>query len=321
MGIIRELSQQSSKFAPCLAYFFCRGTAKQDNCVATACLRSLMWLLLFQQPQLRVHLLSEYKLKRADLFVGRHAFATLRAMFLNMLLDVKFTQTYFIVDALDERSERLEQLLDLISSSLKTTTRIRWLVSGRPEVDIAKLRSTGALIELDAQRLSQPVNTYINYKLEDLADRAGYTHQIIAQVTEEIKPRPQNTFLWVALIFKELEFVGGWDAMDVISATPTRLVDLYNHIMTKIDPQTNTDLNRCKKLLTTATLVYWPLSLAELTTVTGLPLGSARTLVLKCRSFLTTKNSDSTVHLVPHSVKQYLMKNLAEKLQQSNIRT
>jgi len=55
IGIIRELSDQPAVLAPTLSYFFCQGQGKTDSPLndAMATLRSLIWMLVIQQPRLR----------------------------------------------------------------------------------------------------------------------------------------------------------------------------------------------------------------------------------------------------------------------------
>ncbi|KAI0388307.1 NACHT domain-containing protein [Xylariaceae sp. FL0594] len=54
---------------------------------ATAVLRSLIWLLLLQQPHLISHLLQKYKESGAGLFTDKNAFYALSEAFRKMLRD------------------------------------------------------------------------------------------------------------------------------------------------------------------------------------------------------------------------------------------
>ena len=67
IGLIRQLSHQPVAVSPALSFFFCQGTDTALN-NATAVLRSLIWLLLLQQPCLISHLLQKYKESGAKLF-------------------------------------------------------------------------------------------------------------------------------------------------------------------------------------------------------------------------------------------------------------
>ena len=87
IGLIRQLSHQPVALSPALSFFFCQGIDVALN-NATAVLRSLIWLLLLQQPCLISHLLQKYKESGADLFRDKNAFYALSEAFRNMLKDL-----------------------------------------------------------------------------------------------------------------------------------------------------------------------------------------------------------------------------------------
>ncbi|KAK3364893.1 hypothetical protein B0T24DRAFT_598218 [Lasiosphaeria ovina] len=98
---------------------------------ATAVLRSLVWLLLLQQPYLISHLLQKHK------------------------------------------EPGTSDLIQLISASLTISTKVKWLLSSRPEVNLlSELENVGTdgqyttenLVELNTQILTAPVNAYISHK-------------------------------------------------------------------------------------------------------------------------------------------------------------
>jgi hypothetical protein len=68
IGIIRELSDQPSILAPSLSYFFCQGAGEKTLSSATAVLRSLIWLLVFQQPYLISQFTIEVRVQRSFSF-------------------------------------------------------------------------------------------------------------------------------------------------------------------------------------------------------------------------------------------------------------
>jgi hypothetical protein len=92
---------------------------------ATAVLRSLIWLLLLQQPYLISHLLQKYKESGADLFRDQNAFVALSEAFRNMLKDPQLSPVYLAVDALDECAHRRSELIHLISASLNLSQKVR----------------------------------------------------------------------------------------------------------------------------------------------------------------------------------------------------
>ncbi|KAH6636427.1 hypothetical protein F5144DRAFT_508878 [Chaetomium tenue] len=322
IGLIRQLSDQPVALSPALSFFFCQGTHTALN-NATAVLRSLIWLLLLQQPCLISHLLQKYKESGADLFRDQNAFIALSEVFRNMLKDPQLSPVYLAVDALDECVQGRSDVIHLISTSLSVSQKVRWLLSSRPEVDLLaglkeqsvnSFNPSNSLVELDTQRLEEPVNAYINHKLMGFKYRGGYDDRVLAEVSREVRQRAENTFLWVALVFKELSSVEGWDAVETVQSIPPGLTDLYGHMMTRIDEGNERNRQRCKNVLVATFLVHRPLSLSELIVVAGLPAKiNPRAVVDRCGSFLTIK--DETVYLIHQSAKDYLGDNYATRLQ------
>ncbi|KAL1908384.1 hypothetical protein Sste5344_005912 [Sporothrix stenoceras] len=228
IGIIRELSRLASVLSPGLSYFFYQGTGDKALRSATAALRSLIWLLLYQQPLLIFHLRSKYENIGTSLFHDRNTFVALSNVFKSMLKDPQLQPTYFVVDALDECDQELDEFVKLISSSIALSDKVKWLVSSRPEVKVEIPDTAEGLVELDAQKLKDPVNAYIDHKLSTLRALPGYDEDTLAEVTDEIHRRAENTFLWVAIVLKELHSVEGWYAIDIIRAMPRGLSDLMS---------------------------------------------------------------------------------------------
>jgi hypothetical protein len=306
IGIIRELSRQQVVLTPNLSFFFCQGTNTSLN-NATAVLRSLIWLLLLQQPDLISYLLQKHKESGADLFKDQNAFYALSEAFQNMLKDPDLSPVYFAVDALDECEQGLADLIKLISTSLTLSDKVKWLVSSRPTVELKTPDIEGSLVGLDAQRLEGPVNAYIDHKLSRLRSRKGYTDSVLAQVSDEARQRAENTFLWVALVFKKLDSENGWHAVTIIKEMPPGLPKLYEHMMSRIERGTM-DLRYCKNVLAATSLAYRPLSLSELGVLAGLePEIDPQTIVEECGSFLITKKE--MVYLIHQSAKDYLTEN------------
>ncbi|KAL2194361.1 hypothetical protein P885DRAFT_71427 [Corynascus similis CBS 632.67] len=310
IGLIRQLSYQPVALSPALSFFFCQGT---DTALsnATAVLRSLIWLLLLQQPYLISHLLQKYKESGANFFRDQNAFIALSEAFRNMLKDPQLSPVYFAVDALDECTQGRSDLIDLISTSLSLSQRLK--DPGTNPSDASR-----SLVELDTQLLQGPVNAFINHKLMELKHKEGYDDDVLAKVSHEVHQRAESTFLWVALVFKELSSVEGWDAVETVQSIPPGLTDLYGHMMTRIDEGNERNRQRCKSVLAATFLVHRPVSLSELVVVAGLPAKiNPRTIVDRCGSFLTIK--DETVYLIHQSAKDYLGDNYATRLQPAGV--
>ncbi|KAH1598871.1 hypothetical protein KXX44_005394 [Aspergillus fumigatus] len=322
MGIIRKLSDQPSALSPSVSYFFCQGTDQTRNS-ATTILRSLVWQLLVQQPPLISHLRDQRRNAGAPLLRGERAFYVLSDALRSMLQDPCLSPVYFAIDALDEcdrKTPGLDQLLQLIESSLALSSKVKWLVSSRPEVllhargkQLKEIHASTASVTLGPRRLEGPVNAYIDHKLDSMKGKDGYDTETLAQLSDEIRQRAKSTFLWVALAFKELDGVDGWDAVETIQRIPSGLSNVYDLIMAQIEKGSSENQKRCKNILVAVVLAYRTLSLPELAVLAGLqPKINPRTIVEKCGSFLTI--SSQGVSLIHQSAKDYLEANYTQKL-------
>ncbi|KAH8881388.1 WD40 repeat-like protein [Thozetella sp. PMI_491] len=316
IGIIRKLLRQPV-LTPKLSFFFCQGT-NTDLRNATSVLRSLIWLLLLQQPDLMSHLLQKHDKSGRKLFTDDNAFFALSEAFRNMLRDPSLSPVYFAVDALDECEQGLPDLIQLISESLSISNKVRWLVSSRPNVQLKRAGITETLLELEAQSLKQPVQIYINHKLSALKEKDGYNDDTLAEVSSAICERADNTFLWVALVFKELDSAAGWHAVRIINEIPSGLSELYDRIITRVEEDSGLDMEYCKNVLVATCLANQPLFLSELAVVAGLlPTIPPQKIVEKCGSFLTI--NEGRVYPIHQSAKEYLMANYESKLQPAGV--
>ncbi|EFY86801.1 wd-repeat protein [Metarhizium acridum CQMa 102] len=241
MGIIRELSSHSATLAPKVSHFFCQGTVKALNS-STATLRSLIWLLLVQQPHLISHLRLTHGNAGVSLFEGDCAFIYRSDAF----------EMYFVVDALDECQQDLNNLKKLILTSLTISDRVKWLVSSR-----------------------------LTVKLK--------TPETEAHVKAKVCKRAENTFLWVALVFKEPDMedenqilLHGSYALNIVKETPSSLSKLYDDLMGRIEKGKMLDPQYCKNILLAAILAVRPLTLPELEVLAQLPKNmDPRTMVIR----------------------------------------
>ena len=238
IGVIKEL-QKSIDPSELLSYFFCQDTDSRLN-NATAVLRGLMYQLLMQQQFLISHLREEYDQAGRQLFEDINAFDALSKIFAKMLGDVHLTKVYLIVDALDECDSGLSQLLDVIVRNASTSSsQVKWLVSSRNKPDIEeRLRIKDSKIELslelNAECVSGAVAEYIDYKVSEFERTKRYDSNLREQVKRDLHRKANGTFLWVALVCKELGTVGKWDALQWLTRVPSDLNLLYARIIDQI---------------------------------------------------------------------------------------
>jgi hypothetical protein len=161
-----------------LSYFFCQATDSRINS-ATAVLRSLIYLLVDQEPSLISHVQKKYEQAGKTLFEDANAWVTLCEILTNILQGPSLNCTYLIVDALDECMADLPKLLHFIVQTSSVFLRVKWVVSSRNWPSIEKDLDTATqkvrlCLELNEQSVSSAVATYIQFKVDWLAERNRY---------------------------------------------------------------------------------------------------------------------------------------------------
>jgi hypothetical protein len=327
IGIIQELTVQlETHFDKShLSYFFCQGTDAKLN-TATAILRGLIWMLLHQEKSLIRHL-DMFKDLGSTLFEARSAFYNLKKILQSMLEDEVVERAYLVIDALDEcRNEEpgLPQLLELISEFSETQDKIKWLVSSRniPEIEISleehKTR-TRLSLELNAESVAGAVETYIDYKMSGLAERYRKVYaarkdpcihedlrKVQDNVAEELRQKATGTFLWVALVFKQIEGCGADAILDLVRKIPSGLENIYAQMMHHVNDLD--DAGHCKRVLLTVVNTYRPLPLSDLATLARLPKLAVHHEIVRHCGLLTIREDDGIVYFVHQSAKDYLTK-------------
>jgi hypothetical protein len=241
-GILDEMSPSTKlrdkEVTTLLSYFFCQATDDRiDN--ASAALRGLIYLLIDQQPLLISHVRKKYDHAGKALFEDPNAWVALSEIFTSILQDPSLTSIYLIIDALDECKANLDQLLDLISRTASTSTRVKWIVSSRNEPNIeAQLRldhtQTRLSLELNEEHVSRAIQLFIDFKVSTLR-LIKDDNELQEIVRGQIYAKANGTFLWAALVLKELEPVESWDVLDVLEDMPPELEPLYDRMLRQVE--------------------------------------------------------------------------------------
>jgi hypothetical protein len=124
-NLLLQVQSQPSRL---IAYFLCQATDPRLN-NATSILRSVVYMLVQQQPHLISCLWKRYDIN-PNLFESANAFYSLSAVFENMIHDSTQATIYLLVDALDECETGLSDLLRLITrTKFITAAVVKWIVS------------------------------------------------------------------------------------------------------------------------------------------------------------------------------------------------
>ncbi|KAF2729085.1 WD40 repeat-like protein [Polyplosphaeria fusca] len=311
-GIIDELSKSVGK-AALLSYFFCQATDARIN-NATAVLRGLIYLLVYQQPSLAVHVRKKHDHAGNALFEDANAWVALSDVFTDMVQDPSLRSVYLIIDALDECVTDLPKLLDFIVQTSSVSSRVKWIMSSRnwPNIE-ERLERAGDKVrlslELNAESVSAAVRSYIKHKVSRLAQDKKYSDQTEQAVLDYLYTNANDTFLWAALVCQNLEKMSRFNIIKKLEVFPPGLNSIYDRMVQQINASDDADL--CKRILATVAVVYRPVTVQELTSLVedldGLAEnpGSVEEIVDLCGSLLTIR--DGTIYFVHQSAKDFLL--------------
>lgn len=302
-GIIDELSKEPGLN---VAYFFCQATDKRIN-TGTAVLRGLLFLLCKQQHSLISHIRKKYDDAGGKLFEDTNSWFALSAILDSILGDSALRPTYLIVDALDECLADSRQLLvEFIVRMSHSHPNVKWIMSSRELAEFnAHLQKARHLsLESRSESVSSTVDAYIDFKVTKLREQ-NFDSSIVERIACELRRKSEGTFLWVAIVCKELESAPEYDVMDILQEMPTGLNELYGKLLQDIKALKRKGPKYCQSVLRTVAVAFRPLTFKELQMLADLPQNVPADAIAKmCRSLLTIR--DDTVYFVHQSAKDYL---------------
>ncbi|KAK6725305.1 hypothetical protein SNK04_004110 [Fusarium graminearum] len=326
-GIIDRLDELTPNLISC---FFCRATEHYQN-DATAVLRGLIWSLACQHPKLISHVRTQFDNIGRKAFDGPNKWEILSNILKRMVSDEDDCVpegTTIVIDALDECIKDNDKLLDLILEvCANENSKVKWLVSSRNWVEIEdtfmdeSISSRRVVLSLEddeevEQSIEKAIEAFIKYKVEDLKTKKKHA-KIPPEVNDIFTEKAGNTFLWVSLACKRLESkdVEPWQILEILEDLPSGLRDLYRRMMQEIKDSSHA--SQCRDILAVTTLVYRPLSLAELSSSAkslsqhSTRLDALKRQVLRCKGFLVI--SDNQVSFMHQSAKDFLLKDQLAK--------
>jgi len=131
-------------------------------------------------------------------------------------------------------------------------------------------------------------------------------------VAKELRQRADGTFLWVALVFKQIEGCGADKVLERVQQMPSGLYSMYAQMMCHVNELD--DAADCKRVLLTVVNTYRPLHLSELATLAELSdLAVHQDIVRNC-GLLTIKEGDDVVYFIHQSAKDYLIQDPNSKV-------
>lgn len=287
-----------------MSYFFCQATNPGLN-NATAVLRGLVYLLVDQHPNFLSHVRGKLPLDPGHWNSG----VAIRAIFLEMLQDQSLQNVILIVDALDECETDMRFLLEVITATM--SHQVRWLVSSRNirmiETILTQAQTKVVLsLELNAQSVGQAISEYIQHRMGRLGSRINLNDDELRSTSSYLYENAHGTFLWVALVCRQLETCNDWEVKDLLERPPQGLNELYERMMQRVKHSISANLY--VGILSFVFTAYRPITFSELVSIKDLPRSEAMVpkMIMECGGFLTSR--DGVIYLVHQSAKDFLAK-------------
>ena len=296
-----------------VSYFFCQAADERIN-NAVAALRGLIYMLVQLQPTLISHVRKHCEHTSGQVFTDTNAWIIARNIFVDILRDPALKVSYLVIDAVDECLTGRTELLDLIVSEA-SDTKVKWIVSSRnwPDVEekLVGAEQVTLSLELNSQSVSAAVELFIEEKTKNLAKLKGYDAKTTAQVAEYMASNAGDTFLWVAIVYRNLEKINRFKVLRTLHSFPAGLDQLYKRMMEQIREEGDQDdVDLCMQILSVASTVYRPITLDELGSFLECPCdiqqssGWLEHYIKLCGSFLAIRSR--SVFFVHQSAKDYL---------------
>ncbi|KAL8798161.1 MAG: hypothetical protein Q9182_006912 [Xanthomendoza sp. 2 TL-2023] len=258
-----------------VCYFFFKDDA-DSNRSATNGLASVLHQLFSQDHELIQYALPAYKENGRRL---AQLFESLWDIFRRIVTDSPRRKITVIFDALDECEEVTRTLLVRKLAQMFSVTEqkgfLKLLITSRPstpigdqlwrgKIDPASIRLTGEN-EDEMEAISVEIDLVIREKIKHFNELRRYrsindsAHEALSDRLRQVENR---TYLWVALIFPELERCAGRSKkmlLDIIKSVPTTVNEAYEKILSR-----SSDMRAARKLLRIVLGAPRPLTLDEM---------------------------------------------------------
>ena len=311
-----------------ICYFF--KDDSDENRSATNALCAILHQLFRQNHALLRYAVAEYKINKEKLPL---LFGSLRSILMKAAADSNSGTIICIIDALDECAESsCERLVEYLANylSIKNATKLKFLVTSRPNEFLkrvfikhfSRLKQDPTSVKLmgendqEMEEISAEIALVIEKRVDDFKNqRIGYGiyddgHDF---VLEQLKKIENRTYLWMSLIFPELEEKAGHatdQLLEAIQRIPPSVDKAYERILDK-----SSDRGKARRLLHIVCGAARPLTLIEMNRALSIhddgrlakltPSQSFTGIVRGlCGLFISIKNEK--IYLIHQTAKEFL---------------
>ena len=304
-----------------MCYFFCQAADANIN-NATAVVRSVISMLADQHPSLVTYVREKYDQAGGRLLRNVNTWDALSSITASMFQDpcLQKTGVTVAIDALDECITDLDLLLQFIAQKSIEHANVKWIVSSRnwPNIESAlRDAAQGLSLALNQDSVSAAISIYIETQVTKLSKQNRYSQQTEDAVRHYLEINANGTFLWVALVCKELADVPDWEETEeIMKLFPPGLDALYSRMMNQILLSRHAKL--CRGILASTLLIYRPITLDELPACADIPPracgndDSLKQIIGLCGSFLALR--DRTIFFIHQSAKDFLLEKMSSEI-------
>ncbi|KAF2818592.1 purine and uridine phosphorylase [Ophiobolus disseminans] len=225
-----------------ICYFFFK---EQDQNTVRQALCALLHQLFSQKPNLIHHAIKEYENNGESLINAAQSLWTILRL---VMQDPETGPVITILDALDECAE-FDDLMRNLEAHFRTNQLScgywKCLLTSRPYRQIVS-KFQGLLADFprihipgeeSSETISHEIHRVIEYKVNQLAEKKELSDQVKNHIADQFLKIPHRTYLWVYLVFDNLEsedFKQTLKGVDsTISTLPRSINEAYNRILSK----------------------------------------------------------------------------------------
>ena len=327
---MEEYKSQTSTDTQNICYYFFKDDS-EENRSATHALCAILHQLFSQNAGLVKHAIPAYKRNSTKL---AHLFNELWSIFLSAAADPHAGCIICVLDGLDEcaESSRLPIIRNLARfyREPEVTTKLKFIIVSRPyssigdafweeNPDIASVQLQGES-ESEREAIRVEIDLVIKEKVKQfnsLRCRRKVVDDAHLVVQKHLDSVENRTYLWVSLIFPELQKAAGLaksKLLQIIKSVPKTVDEAYERILNQ-----SSDTTQARKLLHIVVAAKRPLNLAEMNIALSIeetsssiedlelePESSFQTTVRElCGLFVTIR--DSKFYLIHQTAKEFLI--------------
>ena len=335
-ALVDECLLESNTEATSVCYFFFKenDTSRQDGAKAMC---AILHQLLIQKPSLLQHARRDYQPHGVHL---RTMFSVLWNLLERAAADPEAGEIICVLDALDEcsaiaREELIQQLSRFHSSRDESPTRLKFLATSRPYVNIERafqsqiddMTSISLRGEDESETISKEIDLVISVRVRQIcsARRPPLDPKVQQTLISCLKKFENRTYLWLYLILdvvrKSLESTK-FRLERLVNTLPRTVADAYEKILRRIDEE---QAQEARSLLHIVLSAVNPLTLKEMQGAlainekleygnqcqdfNNLELQSEEALRVKIRNLcgLFLSVIDSKVYLIHQTAKEFLI--------------